>query len=241
LLIPIATNGAAAERRKYAPGEGEKTRIVSVEQELPVAREAYISCEQAVRETLNGLRIGDELDTKTLTGAVRSITDSIQRNPDAMMLLNALHAKGNYELGRAMDTSVLMTTFARFLQLPRGGLEVMGLAGMLLDVGKTSIPDGVLKKKDVLTSAYDRVKAHVLHSVELIRKTSGLPAQIEDRAPPSRTSGRERLPEGTARRRNIPVGTTAPSPQLVWKSHLRRSHTALVQERRLVNAESTAC
>ena len=66
------------------------------------------------------------------TGAVSSMTDSIQRNPDAMMLLNTLCEKGSYELGRAMDTSILMITFGRFLQFPKDRLEVLGLAGTLL-------------------------------------------------------------------------------------------------------------
>ena len=39
-----------------------------------------------------------------------------------------------------MDTSILMITFGRFLQFPKDRLEVLGLAGMLLDVGKTKLP-----------------------------------------------------------------------------------------------------
>src|SRR6476661_1306504 len=98
-----------------------------------------------------------------------------------MMLLNTLRQKGTYELGRAMDTSILMITFGRFLQFPKDRLEVLGLAGMLLDVGKTKLPDSVLRKKDLLSpEEYELVKAHVMYSVELVRSATGIPSGVDD-------------------------------------------------------------
>lgn len=121
------------------------------------------------------------MDSEKLTGAVTGMTQSIERNPDAMMLLNTLREKGSYELGRAMDSSILMTAFGRFLQFDKGRLEVLGLAGMLLDVGKTKLPDSVLRKTDMLSpEEYELVKAHVMYSVELIRAAEGLPRGVDD-------------------------------------------------------------
>jgi len=52
---------------------------------------------------------------------------------------------------------------------------------MLLDVGKTKLPDSVLKKKDLLSpDEYEVVKAHVMHSVDLIRGAEGLPNGVEE-------------------------------------------------------------
>lgn len=157
------------------------TEVTPVEKEVVVARAVYKSCEEAVQQSLETLRLKGEIDSARVTSAVTSMTESIQRNPDAMMLLNTLRKKGTYELGRAMDTSILMITFGRFLQYPRDHLEVLGLAGMLLDLGKTKLPDAVLQKKGLLSpEEYDVVKAHVMHSVELVRSAGGLPSGIED-------------------------------------------------------------
>jgi HD-GYP domain-containing protein (c-di-GMP phosphodiesterase class II) len=80
-----------------------------------------------------------------------------------------------------MDTSILMVTFGRFLQFAKERLEILGLAGMLLDVGKTKLPDSVLKKKDMLSpEEYELVKAHVKHSVDLVRGAVALPAGVEE-------------------------------------------------------------
>jgi HD-GYP domain-containing protein (c-di-GMP phosphodiesterase class II) len=154
--------------------------VTPVEAEVVVAKEIYKSCEEAIQQSLDNLRFEGEIDSQKLTGAVTSMTESIQRNPDAMMLLNTLRQKGSYELGRAMDTSILMITFGRFLQFPKDRLEVLGLAGMLLDVGKTKLPDAILKKQDMLSpDEYEHVKAHVLHSVELVREAKDLPSGVD--------------------------------------------------------------
>ena len=155
--------------------------VTPVEKEVVVAREIYKSCEDAIQQSLDNLRFHGEIDSQKLKGAVTPMTESIQRNPDAMMLLNTLRQKGGYELGRAMDTSILMITFGRFLQFPKDRLEVLGLAGMLLDVGKTKLPDAILRKNDMLgPDEYEQVKGHVMNSVELVRSASGIPSGVED-------------------------------------------------------------
>lgn len=181
------------EREKWVPGARRPIdhntlrgsvvyrEVTPVEKEVVVAKQIYTSCEQAIRHSLDNLRMEGEIESQQLTGAVTSMTESIQRNPDAMMLLNRLREKGSYELGRAMDTSILMITFGRFLQFPKERLEVLGLAGMLLDVGKTKLPDTVLKKEELLSKdEYEIVKAHVMHSVELVRGASGLPPGVDE-------------------------------------------------------------
>jgi HD-GYP domain-containing protein (c-di-GMP phosphodiesterase class II) len=180
------------ERERWSPGPRRSSaqqvlgsviykEVTPVEKEVLLAREIYTSCEEAIRQSLENLRLQGEIDSQKLGGAVTSMTESIQRNPDAMMLLNTLREKGGYELGRAMDTSILMITFGRFLQFPKDRLEVLGLAGMLLDVGKTKLPDSILKKQDMLSpDEYEQIKAHVMHSVELVRSATGLPRGVDE-------------------------------------------------------------
>jgi HD-GYP domain-containing protein (c-di-GMP phosphodiesterase class II) len=67
-----------------------------------------------------------------------------------------------------------MMAFGRFLDFDAERLEVLGLAGLLLDVGKNCVPDGVLEKAGMLTpDEYRHVKQHVVHSAELVRAADG--------------------------------------------------------------------
>jgi HD-GYP domain-containing protein (c-di-GMP phosphodiesterase class II) len=145
-----------------------------VENELGLASVAFESCTEAIRESLESLKREAKMDAQKLAAASLDMTRSMQRNPDAMMLLNSLHKKSSYELRRAVDSSILMIAFGRFLQFAGEHLEVLGLAGMLLDVGKTQIPDEVLSKRGTLTAdEYAVMKSHVMHSVELVRSANG--------------------------------------------------------------------
>ncbi|MEW6690591.1 MAG: HD domain-containing phosphohydrolase, partial [Pseudomonadota bacterium] len=108
--------------------------------------------------------------------AVPRVTDSIVRNPDAMMLLTKMIEKGSTVAKRALDVSVYMIVFGRFLQLPRETLETLGLLGLLQDIGKVRLPSELLDKTTSLNLAeLDLAKAHVRHSVEILSAATGLP------------------------------------------------------------------
>ena len=155
--------------------------ITPVEQELVVAKEVYSAVQASVEASLDSIRITGELDPKPLTSAVGNMTRSIERNPDAMMLLFQIKQKGGEEFNRAVNTSIHMTTFGRFLQFPGERLELLGLAGLLLDIGKTKLPDTITQKQGTLTAEeYELSKSHVMHSVDLICAAPGLPNSVEE-------------------------------------------------------------
>ncbi len=152
-----------------------------VEAEVVVAKEMYSACEQTVRTSFESLRETGELDPKPLTAAVGGMTRSIERNPDAMMLLAVIRQKRSEAFNRAVDTSIHMMIFGRFLQFDSARIETLGLAGLLLDVGMLKIPDTVLQKRSTLTNEeYELTKSHVKLSVEAIRAAPGLPQGVED-------------------------------------------------------------
>jgi HD-GYP domain-containing protein (c-di-GMP phosphodiesterase class II) len=155
--------------------------LTSVEKELAVARKIYSAFEESIQTAFDKLRVIAELDLEPLKGPVRSMTRSIERNPDAMMLLFRIKQKSGTEFSRAVDTLIHMIAFGRFLQFPGERLLLLGLAGLLLNVGKVRLPDTILQKKGPLTAAeYALAKTHVMHSVEMIRAAPGLPKGLED-------------------------------------------------------------
>jgi len=152
---------------------------VSVQGELPAARVAQSKTEAVVRDMFRALQAGKALDASRVKEAVTSITDSVVRNPDAMLLLAKLKEKGGHTLDRAFGVSVYMITFGRFLQLPRKQLDLLGMAGLLQDIGKTRVPEEILNKEDSLSESEQAIcRAHVAHSVEILKETVGLPAEL---------------------------------------------------------------
>jgi cyclic di-GMP phosphodiesterase len=152
---------------------------VSVDQELPVARSVQSRNEVVVKDMFITLQAGKALDAPRVKEAVTSMTDSVVRNPDAMLLLAKMKEKGGHTLDRAMGVSIYMITFGRFLQLPREQLDLLGMLGLLQDIGKTRVPEDVLNKREPLSNVELAVaRSHVSHSVDILKETTGLPPEL---------------------------------------------------------------
>ena len=108
---------------------------VEVEKELAPAREARVHAEEKISDVFNTVKAGGALDAGTVKTAVTRMSESIMRNPDALMLFSALKQRGGYFLDRAMNCSIYLITFTRFLGMEQADIERAGMVGMSQDVG----------------------------------------------------------------------------------------------------------
>lgn len=151
----------------------------SVEHEMGPARSAYSSSQALIHETLAKVRIGRTLEAERVQAAVKSLTESVLRNPDAMLLFSQLRDKGEYAVSHSLDVSIYMTAFGRFLQLEQAQVELLGYLGLLQDIGKVRLPKSLLEKRGRLTvEEFEQAKLHVNYSVEILRATAGLPIEL---------------------------------------------------------------
>jgi HD-GYP domain-containing protein (c-di-GMP phosphodiesterase class II) len=154
-----------------------------VKLELPAARQAQIKTTNVLKDVFGSIQAGNALDAPRVQGAVTSMTDSVVRNPDAMLLLARMKEKDASTLDRAMGVSIYMITFGRFLSLPREQLDMLGMLGLLMDVGKLRLPVELLSKRGPLTDEEREIcKSHVNHSVAILDETAGLPNQLPELA-----------------------------------------------------------
>jgi HD-GYP domain-containing protein (c-di-GMP phosphodiesterase class II) len=148
---------------------------LQVKQELPAARQAQAKTTVVLKDVFGSVQAGKALDAPRVQDAVTSMTDSVVRNPDAMLLLARMKEKDVSTLDRAMGVSIYLITFGRFLSLPREQLDLLGVLGLLQDVGKLRLPAAILNKKEPLTDEEREIcKSHVQHSVDILKDTAGL-------------------------------------------------------------------
>ncbi|MBI2959591.1 MAG: DUF3391 domain-containing protein [Betaproteobacteria bacterium] len=152
--------------------------LASVEAELPRAKSAYTNSTVVVKELSRAVEIGDAIDSSRSREAASQITESVVRNPDAMALLVKLQEKSGATLSRAVEISVMMTIFGRFLQFPQDRLELLGLLGLLQDVGKLKLPTELATRGPTTPEEVEVYRTHVGHSVEILSKTPGLPQEL---------------------------------------------------------------
>jgi len=172
-----------AERREtdeaHYPAGPTYAEQASVEQEFAPARAAYGESRTMMHEVLSTVRVGRTLDAEQIRGAVAAMAGSVLRNPDALLLLSQLRKKGEYNESHALDVSIYMITFGRFLALDPEQIEFLGYLGLLQDVGKLRLPTELLAKRGGLNAEeFELAKTHVGHSVDILRATPGLPAEL---------------------------------------------------------------
>jgi HD-GYP domain-containing protein (c-di-GMP phosphodiesterase class II) len=165
-----------------APGGSNKyTDTVIVEKELGVARIIYEESNNAVETLFNtALRDGcvDLDDAKKTT---RSIVDSILRNPDAFMLLQRVREKDVYRYNHAINCCALAATFCRHMGFSRDEIHDISLGALMLDIGIIKLPESLVNSKDSLSpEAFELIKSHVNHGIELINSTHEIPEIVRD-------------------------------------------------------------
>jgi HD-GYP domain-containing protein (c-di-GMP phosphodiesterase class II) len=122
---------------------------------------------------------GGVLEAKDVKESVTRLTDSVVRNPDAMLLVTRLREKSATAHARALQVSIYMIVFGRFLELAREELELPGLVGLLPDVGKTRLPASIMEKNTTLTPEEAEIfKRHVTLGAEILKETPGIPPRL---------------------------------------------------------------
>ncbi len=154
---------------------------ISLKEEFPLALEARRGAELTVSRALEAVYTQGVIDAEELKKSTSTIRESIVRNPGAMMLLSRIREKSERILHRALSVSVLMITFGRYLQLPQEQLDLLGMAGLLQDIGMTNIPEEVLEKT-VPLSKVEKIlcRSHVAHTIQILGSTRGVPPEVLD-------------------------------------------------------------
>jgi HD-GYP domain-containing protein (c-di-GMP phosphodiesterase class II) len=150
----------------------------SVEVELPQAQKTYTNTTVVLNELSRAVEVGNSIDSSRSHEAAAQITESVVRNPDAMALLIKLQEKSGATLSRAAEISVMMTIFGRFLQLPQDRLELLGMLGLLQDVGKLKLPAELSARGPANDEEMAIYQTHVMHSVRILGDTPGIPQEL---------------------------------------------------------------
>ena len=179
------------DRTQALKGGVDLSRLSVVKyKESPIEREYWIalSCHAATTETMREsvigrLSAGETLDANRVNEGVACLTGSVLRNPAAMLLLTQLKEKGDYLHAHALDCSVYMTVFGRFLEMSPADVALLGHLGLLQDVGKVRLPSELLDKRERVTDAEAAVfRRHVEYSADILRNTPNLPANLPELA-----------------------------------------------------------
>ncbi|MBT8103261.1 MAG: HD-GYP domain-containing protein [Gammaproteobacteria bacterium] len=162
------------------PGEYYQD-TVSVADELVVAKTVHTGSLQCLVEVLESVRQGATIRVPDLEIVVDGMVDSVLRNSTAMALLVRMQKVDDYTHAHSLATSMWALIFGRHLGLDKQSLKLLGLGGLLLDVGKTKLPQQLLQSTTKLTDvAMTHVQSHVQLGVELLCAADPIDQRVLD-------------------------------------------------------------
>ncbi len=157
------------------------TAPVSVADELGRAARICRQSRQAVMSMFEEARMGKAVDTGAARQLVEDITDSVARNPDALISLARLKTADAYTYMHSVAVCAMMVALARQLGLDAEQTRLAGIAGLMHDLGKAAMPMDVLNKPGKLTEAeFAIIKTHPREGHRLLQSGNNVDPIVLD-------------------------------------------------------------
>lgn len=159
------------------PSPGEPlVKEISFAQELQVAREVQREAHSIVRNYMQDIRAGKNIESKKVKLVVNQMIDSIFRNRDALTSITRIKGYDEYTFVHSINVCILCLTLGRHLNFSREELQQMGIGALLHDVGKMKVPAHILNKPGKVTEEeFAEIKKHTLNTLEVLGKAGEIP------------------------------------------------------------------
>ncbi len=164
LQAAAATQAPAAHRKATMREEAERAARICAKSK------------QAVVSMFQEARMGNAVNAADCAPLVEEISNSVARNPGALISLARLKTADDYTYMHSVAVCALMIALARQLGLDEEQTRQAGLAGLLHDLGKAMVPNEVLNKPGKLTDEeFAIIKKHPEFGHEALLQGAGVP------------------------------------------------------------------
>ncbi len=160
------------------PGEPVDEPIVAPPRPRPVRRredaatraaETVQKSKLAVRRMFGEARLGQAVKPADVAPLVDEIAASVARDPGAIISVCRLKNKDEYTYLHSVAVCALMINLGRHLRLDEREIRDIGMAGLLHDIGKMAMPNGLLDKPGKLDDTETRIiRTHPEEGIRLL-------------------------------------------------------------------------
>jgi HD-GYP domain-containing protein (c-di-GMP phosphodiesterase class II) len=151
------------------------TRRVTLAEELERAARIRSQARGLVKSVMQDARLGKAAALDQVAPVVQDITESILRNPAALIGLSHIKTKDDYTFLHSVSVCTLLVAFCGARGMDARTIYEGGLGGLLHDTGKALVPDHILNKPGRLTDdEFALVKRHPRDGWEILRQAPGI-------------------------------------------------------------------
>lgn len=145
---------------------------VQSSQEFKKFQENFETDTECLKDALNDVvEKGTPLDVDSLMSQTVSLISTA--NDSSINIFDMLHNLRNYDDStyiHCMNVSLICNVFARWLHLNEEEIKIATLSGILHDIGKTILPEEIIKKPNKLTDTeYNIIKTHTKEGYKILQ------------------------------------------------------------------------
>ena len=169
------TNTITQDTKKDTPSETppkDRPQTIPFAEEIQVAQKILDEAKQATIDMFKEARMGNTISIAEISPLVDEISESVTRNPEAMICITRMKNKDDYTYLHSVAVCALMIALGKQLNYS-GDIHSLGMAGLLHDVGKMAIPEDILNKPGKLTDKeFEQVKSHPRRGWEMLKENN---------------------------------------------------------------------
>ena len=156
-------------------------KLSTFEKEILQTGKVYENAKILVANFMEKIAMGGGVDSKLAKEAVAECVNNVLHSPDAMLWLTQLKNRDEYTAQHSMNVCVLAIVLGRHINLSEKNLNIVGLCGMMHDMGKMLIPLEILNKPGKLElEEMEIMQTHTTLGSELLKSSDDMhPRAIE--------------------------------------------------------------
>jgi HD-GYP domain-containing protein (c-di-GMP phosphodiesterase class II) len=156
-----------------------RTQCSVLEEEILYSAQFIDNIRSSLSRLNELLKNNQPLDLTSISRQVNKVAESVSRNSEAILWLSRLKITDQYSYDHALDVTVHLMVFGRFLGLPKMEVERLGMVGLMQDVGKVQLPPELLRKPGTLTPReYQLLQSHVESSLKILADQPDLDPEV---------------------------------------------------------------
>ena len=142
-----------------------------------VFKRAMLVAEKICQDVANGRTPSG----REAAAAVRSLVAATLKNPHAMLALTLIKDYDNYTFQHSVNVAAIAITVGQACGASEEQMEILGLGGLLHDLGKLKVDINIINKPGRLTAEeFEAVKLHPVHGAGIAEQMDGISPQVID-------------------------------------------------------------
>ena len=176
---PSAAKKAIAQGGSIADIPAPPEPSVDFMDELEEAREIHDRMNTVVNKLYDSISRNKVPDFAQVEAVVSDVVSSLNRNEFALEWMTQLKDKDQFTAQHSMNVGIFSVKLGRHLGLHEDIQKVLGMCGLMHDIGKIKVPKRILMKPNSLTEAEMAImQKHTEVGVKILKQTPNVPVEV---------------------------------------------------------------